>query len=281
LVFTVLSLGGAVGGLDVVNRQDIIQFLRDTATLAAKPSYFDFSYDRLIFLAVFFLVVVVLIESVLNRNRPVTVLASELRVEFLDATGADVKLTRTQYLRANHPNVTAYYTLMSALFGGTIPRHLVVVSAFAGNKHIPNHANIPPTSGEARLEIAHVFDQGMPFGLANILIPEFILRWIVLHTSFKPAFVVRRGITTHFKDEHVLNDTYYEATADRYTQRHVKVIIKFDGRRPPNLTDGVLEGQLLKRRGVEVIYFTATGAETHECFFRRLQNETVRIRFKF
>ena len=79
---------------------------------------------------------IVIVESFLNRNRPITVLGTEVSVEFMDETGADVRIFRTQYLRANHEGVTAYFMEVWAAFGGTVPREQINVDAFIGSNQI-------------------------------------------------------------------------------------------------------------------------------------------------
>jgi hypothetical protein len=281
-LITTISLGGLIGGTELLDRQDIRGFLVGAGRLAMKPSLFGlFEYDRLLLLAVCSLGVVMTWEALRNRDRPISVLASEMRVEFLDHTGADVQVSRTQYLRANQPDVTAYYMEASTSFGGTIPRDRITHGAFVGRRAIRDHVDIPPTSGDTRLEIAHVFDDAMPFGLVNVLVPEFLLRFLVARIRIQPRFVVRREIAIHYVNEHGKNDTYYQATADRYVQRNVKVSVKFHPGRLPRIQKGVLEAQLIRRNGIERIYSSVRGDATYEYGFRRLKNERVRIPFRF
>jgi hypothetical protein len=165
-------------------------------------------------------------------------------------------------------------------FGGTIPKDMLEVNAFAGNEPIQNHTEIPPTPGNTHLEVTHVFDQSLPFTVWNIIVPEFLLRAAV-RRHFNPGFIVRREVELHALDEHKVNDTYYQATADRYTQRNVKIRIMFHPQRPSILNGGVLEAQLLKRTGIQRVYFRNTGNYSHEWTFRKLHNERVRIPFRF
>jgi hypothetical protein len=283
ILFTILSLGGAVGGLELVNRAQITHALSVVGSYLATPSAYDlFSYDRLLFLFVLGFASILIFESIVNRNRPITVLGTDLRVEFLDADGTDVRLSRIQYLRANHPNVTAYYMEFSTQFGGTIPQNTLQLDAVAGtNVRLRNHPDIPPTVSNTRLEVSHIFDDGMPFTIWNMLIPEFILRIIVRNNWRIPKFVVRREVSIHVAEEHKKNDTYYQATVERYRQRDVKLTITFNQRRRCRLTGGVLEAQLLKPSGVEPIFFKGLGGDSYQATFRKLQNVRVRVPFKF
>jgi len=95
-----------IGGTELFSRQDV-----QTAILAgwhaiSQPS-FAFSDDRIVGLIILVPCLVIMIESVANRNQPITVLQSTMNVVFADPTGAKVVVSRTQYLRANHPDVTA------------------------------------------------------------------------------------------------------------------------------------------------------------------------------
>lgn len=204
-----------------------------------------------------------------------------MRVAFLDRDGTQVKVSRTQYLRANHPEVTAYYMEAWTSFGGQIRRDLLTADAFAGTRRIPNHADVPPTRGNERLEITHVIENGMPFGLRNMLVPAFVLRWLI-RLGYFPPFVVRRDLALTYQNEHTLADTYYQIVADRYIQKNVTVHVTFHPDRPPVLPNGVLKCQLIRRNGMETLAFN-TGAQNGEFMYRfsRLRNEKVRIPFQF
>lgn len=280
-LFTVLSLGGAIGGFELISRANITAAVTAVGTFIETPSVGLFSYDRIVFLLILVFAFIVIFESIFNRNRPVSVLSSELRLDFLDPRGENLKVSRTQYLRANQPNVTAYYTATSTDFGGTIPRDRVSYNAFVGDKQINNRIDIPPTVGASRLEITHIFDDGMPFKIWNVLIPEFVLRFIVRHDIAKLNFIVRRDLSWYFLNEHVLSNTYYEATAERYVQKNVKIVITFHPARPCQLSGGILMASIVKRSGMKQCPFRTTGAYCHEYTFKKLQNEKVHVPLRF
>jgi hypothetical protein len=188
-----LSLGGAIGGLEFVKRADIVNAASAVGKFLATPSTFDlFSYDRFMFLMVFIFICIVIFESIINRNRPFTILSTELRFEFLDAVGKDLLISRVQYLYANQPDLTAYYMETWTDFGGTIPKDRVIANARAGNVPIPNHVDIPPTVSTGRLELTHVFDNKMPFTVWNMLIPHLFCAQSsrVNDYSYRLSFVV-------------------------------------------------------------------------------------------
>jgi len=208
-----------------------------------------------------------------------------MRIDFIDPKGAEVRVVRTQYFRANNPNVTAYYAEASAGFGGRLPKDKIHWEASVGkrNRLILNRVHIPPTQGDTKLEIEHIFTEGMPFGIGNVLIPEFILRYL-LSKNIQPSFIVRRGLTTVYLDEHILDDTYFQLTAERYIHRNVTIDIVFNRERLPKDLKEVgnrLEGQMLRRGGIESVYSEAKYDYHHQFYFKRLCNEKVRIPFKF
>jgi hypothetical protein len=70
-LFTALSLGGAIGGVELVNKTEIAHALSTVAAFLATPSGYDlFTYDRLMFLGVLAFAGIIIFESIINRNRP-------------------------------------------------------------------------------------------------------------------------------------------------------------------------------------------------------------------
>lgn len=155
-LFTVLSLGGAIGGTELVDRVAIAHAVSAVGTFLETPSKIgvSFSYDRIMYIIILFYVSAVIADGIRNRHNPLTVLKSERILEFRDDTGENVLLHNTQYLRANHPKVTAYYTYVSTEFGGTIPRDRIRMLSFSGeDQFINSHIQISPTPSNNSAEI--------------------------------------------------------------------------------------------------------------------------------
>lgn len=281
-LFALLSLSGAVGGFEIKPQNQIAEAGRAVLAFLEQPSLGLFSYEKIVYLVLFAISLRLMIYIISNRYRPISILRSDFRLEFLTSDGSDVQVVRTQWLRANRYNVTAYFSNAAANFGGTIPKNKIVGSAYLGNNVFDSALDVAPTPGESKAELEHRFIHELPFSLWFALIPDFTLRLFAgIKPSILPNFIVKRSSTVHYINEHNKNETYFQLTAEKYSHYNIHIKLIFHPSRLPRLRNGELEAARIQLNGVEPIMFSSITQNQYEGSINKMHNESIRVPLHF
>jgi hypothetical protein len=167
-----------------------------------------FEYHRLVLTIIFLSFIWITIDTFRFRNNPISVFGSKIRVYFDDSAGDHVRIVREQKLRANTPNITAYFMGVSADYGGSIPRNSITQQASCKRPGLTSGLQL--IGSETSWEIIQLSRPSLPYRWYSTLFPEWYLRFTVnLPANFLPSFVVTREISTLWINEYNKPEAQY------------------------------------------------------------------------
>lgn len=207
------------------------------------------------------------------RNIPITVISTTADIKFHDADGKHVSFNRTQLLRANAPNVTAYlFQISPSTPAGTCPGTEIFVDTFCDNlgfvSTIDKHG-----SDASGYEVIHEFGRSLPYRWYMPLIPSFLLKRDRKYmATFIRSNIVKRTQTNVYLNEFNVPNPVIDFTAATYPQHNIEINIHFSERRPSNI-----KVRRIQNRGVVSIPVENSGTTSIKASLERLQNETLRI----
>jgi hypothetical protein len=114
------------------------------------------------------------IISIVYRNIPITVISTDITVTFLSGDFSEVHIYREQLLRANQPNVTAYFSSHTPSGRGQIPHAQITAAAYCDKAGFQSDFEIFGEDGK-KAELFHMFLDGLPYKWYMPLIPIWFL----------------------------------------------------------------------------------------------------------
>lgn len=228
-----------------------------------------FLFDRPLLLLVSLLFFLAAFQTYRKRHDHFTSLLTHITCYFKEADGSKVRVTRKQQFRANHPNVSAYFTTIYA-HDGTISKSKDEIEFWAkthDNQDLKTDIDI--WGSEKELDIAHRCDPAFPFYPFRDLLPD----------SFRTDYVEREVRTIHNNGFEKKED-YYEISTARYPNKEVTIRIEFHPDHPPQdgkavrvMANSVEDVPLVKTMAGERVVYEAT--------FLKSRNERVRVHWNF
>ncbi len=209
------------------------------------------------------------------REVPVTVMRTDVDIEFINPDGSQVRIVRTQVLRANRPDVTAYYSKHAPNSPtGRIPKAEISSSAHCQDRTIQQELE---KSGRenATLELTHLFKPSIPYYWYILLIPSSIItkRYDDMSVFLKRR-MVKRTLAMTIYNEYNCDEPFVAFTALNYPQRNVHVKVHFGT--GSSCTD--IKARRIKVNGVITVPVdNADGCYVH---VQHLYNETLKISWK-
>lgn len=200
------------------------------------------------FARIFLLVIVVgiivnAIFTIRNRNRPLTVLCTEITLQFRDG-GKDVITKRKQLMHANRPGIKAYFIKVTH----DAPNGRFKPDPVSGNELMawienPEDLKITPrmTGTRAVRDIDLVYSSPLPYGWIITLIPRWFLEWgpEKLPERIAKYLVVQRVLYTSV-DEYDGDYAKIGVSCTRYSHQRVTIELDFSndtGLKPTSAAD--------------------------------------------
>lgn len=215
----------------------------------------------------------ILITGWLYRNLPLSVISTRLDIYFENPDGSSVRIDREQYLRANQPEVTAYYVSCRPTSpNGRIAEDSINCSVYCDGNNFQNDLDLHGTETRG-FEVMHSFGRPLPY--ASYM--PFIPRWILnreperLFRLFRSKVVVRRMSLTYVNEFNVPKPSM-SFIAATYPHYNITISIHF----PPNHNNRNLRARRIKTNGVVEMQWRRRENVCH-IFIDRLENETLRI----
>ena len=241
-------------------------------------TYFSFLFRdwRLPF---FFLLLALLYRSWMHfrfRNTPLTVLTTHITLRFEKSDGSYVHVFREQTVRANQPNVKAYYTTMTPRWGGTIARSTIESGLSNETKKIFSSSDV--TGHEATgWQLVQTFDPAVPYTPFFPFIPRFLFKE---NNRYFQKYVLKRHSRCYYENDFIDPDPYFSLKAERYTHHEVEIILQFDVNAVPPAV--AMKAQLIDRHGVSDVAVRPT-AKGNEYMIRvlNLRHDELRISWKW
>jgi hypothetical protein len=160
------------------------------------------------------------------RNIPITIISTDLTVTF--GPDGSATLSRNQLLRANQPNVTAYFSRHGpSAPNGSVPMDRIRADAFCRDWDCANEVELRQIG--QTVELLHIFDSGLPFRWYMPLIPAWILnRDPARLFPWVGRYIVRRSDEVHYQNEFGGPQPIMEFTqAGRYQHFNLTIRIHF------------------------------------------------------
>ena len=167
------------------------------------------------------------------RNVPLTIISTKMKVTFGDDGAA--LIDREQLLRANQPNVTAYFTSHSpSAPNGSLLRDRMTASVYCHGWGVKDELEL--RGNEKKLEALHIFDKPLPYAWYMPLIPSFILN---RDPSRLPKFlrkyvIVRKNEVYYLNEFNVPDPVMNFVPAGRYQHFNLTVELQFPHGIPNN-----------------------------------------------
>jgi hypothetical protein len=136
----------------------------------------------------------ILVTGWAYRNLPISVIWTKLDIHFDAADGSRVRIEREQALRANQPEVSAYFMQCRPTSeNGRIPEASISGSVYCGNLNYQDRLDLHGNDARG-FEVMHLFGAALPFAWYMPLIPVWLLNREPdrLFGSFKKKIPVRR-----------------------------------------------------------------------------------------
>ncbi len=261
---------------------DIVLLIGDAFTLERKPkSISDFLvlflypevslnyFSRLVLLIVLFICAYVYTVIKFHQRVPMTIMRTVINIE-ISSDYREAKFHRIQIVRANLPNVTAF-------FSSTSPS-----SASGYCTDIKMHAFCPGAVLDDVVEIfdehtrgfesIHSFGRKLRHRWYMLLIPSYFLNNDIDNLPrFLRENLTKRVTSYCYHDEFNCAKPYLDFAAADYSQHHLKISINFAGSVPDSL-----KVRKLTIYGVTDVGFEADD-HTVSVYVERLRKERIRI----
>jgi hypothetical protein len=215
-----------------------------------------------------------LATGIIFRNIPITIIWTRVQVRFMDEFGERVELHREQLLRANQPDVTAYFSTHSPTSGGHVPHDQITASVYCESCNLNDRIEVTG-SETGKTELVHVFGTPLPYRWYMPLIPAWALNQ---EYSRLPKFI-RRYVVIR-RNKIVYCDEYlgpkpvmsFSSTSGRYHQFNMQLEVAFHGPVPDSL-----KIMRIKNNGVIDVHSERRPDNSVVVRLDKMRTETLRI----
>ena len=216
--------------------------------------------------------------TLIYRGIPLQQLTTTSTLRFEDPDGRNVDLTRWRLLRANHPNVRAFATSVSADSPGRIPeKSLKFTARPIKYEHQGHQENIGDEKG---WEIILTFDEALPYSWYLPLVPSWFLLFAFKNgPKFLKSKVVELETKACFIDDFSRAKPSMELNGlKHYPQQEVKVHLHFHPTRMPSAT--AIKASLIQLNSVTMLDVIDEHLEKDQRFtieVDRMSDERLRV----
>ena len=182
------------------------------------------------------------------KSIPISVLSTNITLRFVQPDGSDVHVFRNQILRANRPNVTAYFGTLTPRPGGRIDKDSIDCDVVGENANVTSTFDALGDE-DTGWEIVQKFSPRIPYTSFFPFIPNLIHFGNTAHYFDK--LILRKFSECHYIND--LNTEYpeFNLKALRYTHHRVLIELEFHENNIPSPDS--IQAQLFGRNGVRNI----------------------------
>lgn len=267
-----LILGTVIGILQPAFSSDV--GLTQIILSLFEPQWSQAFLMRWLFVLVFIASSYNLILGMIFKNIPVTVISARIDVRFKSNDGSLVEIQREQLLRANQPDVTAYFSKhVPGQTNGTVPFDRITASAFCESRNLADTFEV---YGEEhrQAEVIHKFGQSLPYAWFMPLVPNWFLnRDYNRIPKFFRKYVVVRRITVFYANEYNVPKPVMDFNViNLYRHFNMYVNINFNGMGYP----AAFAARRIKHNGIVDVPIEREN-NTARIRLDRVRAETLRI----
>lgn len=276
LLSPILLASGILGIVGIGNLKIAWQWLLTTVIPWTVPLL---TLENLLLLLLILVAIYTFLRSAKKPEAPIEVLSTKVSINVDRADHSKYTVFTEQYLRANRPEVSAYYCNVLPSPNGEVFANISTSIGGYGRTVIEQEFDSPLKIGTERSgwDYIQVFKQSLPYPFYAPLVPSFMLAkqepqrmsWLLRR------MVVRRTTTVHFKDDLNVGIQYHQIFSQRYPQRNITIILEFP--------DGVVIDQdkiIARHRKENAIYRETVdwiSGNTCRVYFKRMRREMVGI----
>ena len=235
--------------------------------------------ENLLLLLLIVVSVYAFLRSVKKPEWPIEVLSTKVSITVDPTDHSKYKVFTEQYLRANRPDVSAYYNKVVPSPNGEIFENISTSIDGYGGTVIEQEPDSPLRIGTVKSgwDCIQVFKQPLPFPFYAPLVPSFMLakQEPQRMSSLLRQMVVRRTTTVNFKDDPDIRLQYHQIVSQRYPHRNITIILELPDSAVIN-QDKVI-GRHRRENAVYRETVDWTSGNTCRVFFKRIRNETAGI----
>lgn len=166
------------------------------------------------------------------RNLPITIISTDLFIRI--SPNGYARMKRKQLLRANQPNVTAYFNSHAASAPtATIPTGGIVGHVYCDGWN--GKGSLELRGNDKKREVMHIFSKALPYTWYMPLMPK----WILNRDPSKLFKFVRRYVVTRETEVRYENEFNHEPmmnfnSTGRYQHFNLNITIEFSGQTIPS-----------------------------------------------
>jgi hypothetical protein len=272
IINVVLIVGTAIGILQPAFSEQHLSLTQIIISLFTPQWTQEFLMKWLVVLA-FAAACYTFFISMWFRNTPITIISSKIDVSFNNADGSEVEIYREQLLRANEPNVTAYFSAHEASGNGTVPSDRIGVSASCDHAEFDQSFELFVQGGKT--ELFHKFTKGLPYKWYMPLMPI----WILNRDYRRLPWFLRKYVVTRTNSVVYINEYNVEkpimdfaAGSGRYHQYNTLIRLNFKDMVADNV-----RVMRIKNSGVTDVKKDKQANGTVVIWIETIRMETIRI----
>ena len=226
----VLLVGAVIGILQPAYSSDI--GLTQITLSLFHPSWTQEFLMRWLLVIAFFALSYSAFIQFIFRNLPITIISTELSVRF--GPNGQALMKRKQLLRANQPNVTAYFNSHGATASkGSISRDKIRGSVYCQDWNTNDSLELRGT--EKKLEVLHIFSNPLPYAWYMPLVPTWILNRDPQRLfKYLRKYVVTRESEVQYENEFADDPVMNFTSAGRYQHFNLSIMLEFERSLPKN-----------------------------------------------
>ncbi len=276
LLSPILFVSGIIGIVGTDNLNTAWQWFLTTAVPWTVPLL---TLENLLLLLLILVSTYAFLRSVKKPRAPIEVLSTNISITVDRDDHSKYTVFTEQYLRANRPEVSAYYNNFSPSPNGEVFRNISTSIDGYGGTVIEQEPDSPLQVGTEKSgwDCIQVFEQPLPYPFYAPLVPSFMLakQEPQRMSALLKRMVVRRTTTVHFKDDVNVKTRYQTISARRYPQRDITISLAF----PDNasIKKNKVIARHRKQNAVSIETVDWTSSNTCKVFFKRIRNETAGI----
>lgn len=272
----ILLVSAILGIVGADNLKIVWQWIVTTAIPWIVPLL---TLENLLLLLLIVVSVYAFLRSVKKPEAPIEVLSTKVSITVDPTDHSKYKVFTEQYLRANRPDVSAYYNKFVPSPNGEVFKNISTSIDGYGRTVIEQEPDSPLQIGTKKSgwDCIQVFKQPLPYPFYAPLVPSFMLakQEPQRMSSLLRRLVVRRTTTVDFKDDPNIRIRYHQIVSQRYPHRNITIILE--------LPAGAVVNQdkiIARHRRENAVYRETvdwTSGNTCRVFFRRIRRETAGI----
>ena len=276
LLSPILFVSGIIGIVGTDNLTTAWQWFLTTAVPWTVPLL---TLENLLLLLLILVSTYAFLRSVKKPRAPIEVLSTNISVTVDRNDHSKYTVFTEQYLRANRPDVSAYYYTFSPSPNGEVFGNISTSIDGYGGTVIEQEPDglLQVGTEKSGWDCIQGFKQPLPYPFYAPLVPSFMLakQEPQKMSALLRRMVVRRTTTAHFKDDVNMKTRYHVIAARRYPAREITITLAFPNNASINQDKVIARHR--KQNAVSRETVDWTSGNTCRVFFKRIRNENAGI----